>query len=135
MKNRILFFLIILFFNATVYSASPSVASAIINSNGVTDLSDTFGKSHVVIKFTTHEIDIGRPSDERPSKILNSCTYSRYPCSFIDLIEIFVNNIPLFVPRSAYSDLADINGASLRQKQKGEFELSIVGGCFRKLYN
>jgi len=55
-------------------------------------------KVRVVIR--THELQIGKPSDKIPGVIRSSCTYSRYPCSPVDYIDIFVNNNPIIFPRS-----------------------------------
>ncbi|WP_139306310.1 hypothetical protein [Methylomonas sp. LWB] len=40
----------------------------------------------------------------------------------------------MFVPRSVYSDLADISEVTLYQKKKGQFVLSIVGGDASESY-
>jgi hypothetical protein len=62
---------------AMVCGAAPLDANhAIVASQGVTSVTAAFGKTEVVVKITTHEVDIGRPSDEWPQKRLSSCTYS-----------------------------------------------------------
>ena len=96
-------------------------------SKGVTEIKSTFGKTQVLIKITNHEFEIGKPSDQRPKQILSSCTYARFPCSPVDYLEIFVNGQPLFVARSVYADLADVNKAKL-QRKKGQFILTLDGG-------
>ncbi len=111
-----------------VCNAAPLAGSeAKVASKGVTDVAAAFGKTQVSVKITTHEVDIGKPSDPRPEKILSSCTYSRIPCSPVDYMEISVNGNALFVARSIYADLADVGVASLRQKKKGQFVLTL--GC------
>jgi hypothetical protein len=78
-----------------------------------TNISRQFKKHTLDVKISTHEVEIGKPSDGLPEIRNNSCTYSRYPCSLVDRIDIKINETPIFVPRSVYSDLADINKAKL----------------------
>jgi hypothetical protein len=101
---------------------------------GVTDVVAAFAKSRVSIKITTHVVDIGTPSDEPPQKRLSSCTYSRFPCSPIDYLEISVNGNALFVSRSVYADLADVGVASVRQTKIGQFVLTLGGGDASESY-
>jgi hypothetical protein len=103
-------------------------------SQGATDVAAVFGKTQVSVKITTHEVDIGKPSDKRPQKILSSCTYSRVPCSPVDYIEISVNGNALFVARSVYADLADVRVASLRPQKNGRFVLTLGGGDASESY-
>lgn len=105
-----------------------------VASQGVTDIAAAFGKTQVSVQITTHEVGIGKPSDERPKKILSSCTYSRFPCSSVDYVEISVNGNTLFVARSVYADLADVGEASLRQNKKGQFVLTLGGGDASESY-
>jgi hypothetical protein len=121
---------------AMVCSAASLDANQIkVASQGVTDVTAAFGKTQVVVKITTHEVDIGKPSDEWPKKILSSCTYSRFPCSLVDYVEISVSGNALFVARSVYADLADVGTASLRQKRKkGQFVLTLCGGDASESY-
>jgi hypothetical protein len=115
-------------------AAPPAGSETKVASKGVTDIAATFGKTQVSVKITTHEVDIGKPSGQRPEKILSSCTYSRVPCSPVDYIEISVNGNALFVARSVYADLADLGVASLRQKKKGQFVLTLGGGDASESY-
>lgn len=101
---------------------------------GVSNVTSAFGKTQVSVKITTHDEDIGKPSGERPQRILSSCTYSRFPCSPVDFLEISVNGNPLFVARSVYADLADVAEASLRQNKKGQFVLTLNGGDASESY-
>jgi hypothetical protein len=115
-------------------AATPTDNQTKVASQGTTDVAATFGKTQVSVKITTHEVDIGKPSDPRPKKILSSCTYSRVPCSPVDYVEISVNGNPLFVVRSVYADLADVGVASLRQQKKGQFVLTLSGGDASESY-
>jgi hypothetical protein len=118
-----------------VCNAAPSTGSETkVASNGVTDVTAAFGKNQVSVKITTHEVDIGKPSDPRPEKIFSSCTYSRFPCSPVNYMEILVNGNALFVARSVYADLADVGVASLRQTKKGQFVLTLAGGDASESY-
>ena len=101
---------------------------------GETDVTSTFGKINVSVKIVTHEVDIGKPSDGRPKKNLSSCTYSHFPCVVVDNIEISVNGIDLYVARSIYADLADLENANLRQKKGGQFVLALRGGDASESY-
>lgn len=119
----------------TVCNAAPSTSSQTkVASQGTTDIAATFGKTKVSVKITTRELAIGKPSDERPSKILSSCTYSRFPCSLVDYMEIAINGNAVFVARSVYADLADLGTVSLRQKKKGQFVLKLGGGDASESY-
>lgn len=127
--------MIILLYAVMIGDARPEVGGwEKVVSQGVTDIAATFGKTKILVKITTHQLDIGKPSDERPPKIFSSCTYSRFPCSPVDYVEIFVNNNALFVPRSVYADLADVSTANLRQKKNGQFVLTLNGGDASESY-
>jgi hypothetical protein len=119
--------------SASCSAASVSVNSVKIASKGETLVSATFRKTQVVAKITNHEVDIGKPSDAWPEKRMSSCTYSRRPCSPIDYLEILIDGNPLFVARSVYADLADVNTASLGQ-EKGKFVLILNGGDASESY-
>lgn len=120
---------------ATVCNAASLAGSQTkVASQGVTDVTAALGKTQVSVKITTHEVDIGKPSDGWPQKRLSSCTYSRFPCSPVDYLEISVNGNALFVARSVYADLADLGVASLHQKKKGQFVLTLDGGDASESY-
>jgi len=114
-------------------TALSSENQFIVMSEGATDISVVFGKTALFIKIITHEKDIGKPSDGWPKKRLTSCTYSRYPCSLVDSIGIIVNDKELFLPRSIYSDLADISTAEISMKQ-GQFILTLRVGDASESY-
>lgn len=119
---------ITLCFVMTSNAVSLTSTPAKIASKGTTVVDAAFGKIQVSVKITTREVDIGKPSDPRPEKILSSCTYSRVPCSLIDYMEISVNGNSMFVARSVYADLADVSVANLRQRKKNQFVLILSGG-------
>jgi hypothetical protein len=99
----------------------------LVASKGETIVSSAAGQSKVQVKIKTHEMQIGKPSDPRPAVIESNCTYSRYPCSIVDRIEITVDGNSLFVPRSAFSDLADLNRAEISVGKDGS-TLRLEGG-------
>jgi hypothetical protein len=84
-----------------------------ITSKGETILSANFPKFNVSVNFNTREVNIGKPSDQRPDTITTCCTYSKYPCSIVDRISVTVNGNQIFVPRSVYCSLADLNMAKI----------------------
>lgn len=101
--------------------------STSVASRGETLVAATAGKLTVRVKIKTHEMQIGKPSDGRPAVIQSNCTYSKYPCSSVDRVDIIVNGNPLFVPRSVFCDLADLNKAEIRASEKGSI-LTLYGG-------
>ncbi len=98
-----------------------------VASKGETLITQNSGALRVQVKIRTHEVDIGKPSDARPLVVSSSCTYSRYPCSVVDGLSITVNGSPIFVPRSAFCDLADLNKAEIDEKGN-QLSLTLYGG-------
>lgn len=113
--------------------AYASQASARISPQGETVVAATAGKLTVQVRIKTHVVQIGKPSDPTPAVIESSCTYSRYPCSIVDRIDITVNGNKLFVPRSAFCDLADLNDAEVKADEKGSI-LRLGGGDASESY-
>jgi hypothetical protein len=105
----------------------------LVASHGQTLITDSAGKLAILVKIKTHEIAIGKPSDGRPVVIQSNCTYSRYPCSIVDGLNIDVNGESLFIPRSLFCDLADLNKASLNMDGKKLF-LTLSGGDASESY-
>jgi hypothetical protein len=101
--------------------------SVAVSTQGETVVAASAGKLAVQVRIKTHEVSIGKPSDPRPAIIDSSCTYSRYPCSIVDRLAILVNGTQLFVPRSAFCDLADVNKAKIEVGEKGAI-LRLEGG-------
>src|SRR5580658_7304341 len=132
MKNIGYGLLVIVLCTARICDAAQQADSMKVASQGTTAIAAVFGAAPVSIKITTHEIDIGKPSDA-PGKRLGSCTYSRFPCVAVDDLDISVNGKRLFVPRSVYADLTDINVASLHQEKK-QYVLTLLGGDASESY-
>jgi hypothetical protein len=101
--------------------------------DGKTQISSDVDHVHIQITLTTREVDIGKSTDPRPPSPTSSCTYTRYPCSLVDNIEISVGGESLFVPRSVFSDLADLNMASIENHGKN-FVLTLRGGDASESY-
>lgn len=102
-------------------------------SQGETHIALSSGKTNVQVVIKTHEVQIGKPSDPRPGIIESNCTYSRYPCSVVDFIGITVNGVRLFVPRSAFADLADLNLGKIEASKMG-WVLTLTGGDASESY-
>jgi hypothetical protein len=96
-------------------------------SRGETTIAATPGNLMVQAKIKMHEVQIGKPSDARPTVIESNCTYSKYPCSIVDRIDLIVNGTTVFVPRSAFCDLADVTSAEIKADKKG-WILRLYGG-------
>ena len=91
------------------------------------------GKSEVRVTLTTHEVQIGKPSDRPPEEKRTSCTLSRYPCSIVDEIKIAIGGTPLHIPRSAFCDLADVTFAQLDTDLQ-DATLTLTGGDASESY-
>lgn len=65
----------------------------------------------VRIRIKTHETAAPRIID--PYDQESSCTGARSPCSLVDSLKISVNGKPVFVWRSVFCDLADLNDAEI----------------------
>lgn len=133
-KAKAAFLLWPLLFCTAIYAeTSPVGTFSKIAPKGQTKVAAILNGASIYIRLTTHEIDIGKPSDGRPDKLTSSCTYSRYPCSAVDSLELSVNGNNLFVPRSIFADLADINTARLAH-ERSSFVLILDGGDASESY-
>src|SRR5271168_4196299 len=103
---RTFYFLLSLAITLVMGAPNTDQVSTSVASRGKTLVVATAGKLAVRVTIITHEMQIGKPSDGRPVVIQSNCTYSKYPCSIVDRVEVTVNGDPLFVPRSAFCDLA-----------------------------
>lgn len=117
----------------TAGCAHASLPLVMVKSQGETLIATTVGKLNVQVTIETHEMQIGKPGDGRPPVIKSSCTYSKYPCSPVDRINIVVNGNVLFVPRSVFCDLADLNKAEVKAGEKGVI-LALYGGDASESY-
>lgn len=76
------------------------------------------------VKVTFHPIRI---SDAAIAKSEGGCSSNGAERAFLKSVEISVNDRALFVPRSAYADLADLREATVRKDGKA-FILTLSGG-------
>jgi hypothetical protein len=114
---------------AMICNAAPVAENQVkVAPEGVTDVIETYGNTRISVRISTHEVNIGKPSDPWPQRRLTSCTYSRFPCSLVDNIELAVDGRSLFVARSVFADLTDLNVAELRKEKDGIFVLVLRGG-------
>jgi hypothetical protein len=128
--RRLIILLIII---VPAISASFAEEQTPVKSTGETTMAAKYPSMVIQVKIGTHEVDIGKPSNGHPDIIRSNCTYSRYPCSIVDYIDISVNRKPLFVPRSVFSDLADLNQAMIRADKDGAI-LILNGGDASESY-
>ena len=127
---RMLSYLIIALAYTFAY-ASQSLSP--VKHQGTTLLETADNKMTVQAKIKTHQIEIGKRSDGRPLHVQSNCTYSRYPCSLVDSLEIAVNGNSLFIPRSVFCDLADLYKAELKIGKKCSI-LMLFGGDASESY-
>ncbi len=125
--------LVVVLVTGCAYASQPMTP---VTSQGETLIAATAGKLNVQVKIKTHEVQIGKPSDGRPLVTQFSCTYSKYPCGIVDRIEITVDGNPLFIPRSVFCDLADLNKAVIKKGKKGKKGaiLTLYGGDASESY-
>ena len=97
-----------------------------MESQGASSIEGVFEEDKINITFMAHELNIGKPNDETPKQRLTNCAYSRMPCSLVDLVKIAVNGNALFIPRSVFSDLADVSRGEVK-KIGGFFILTLQG--------
>lgn len=109
-----------------------SLGQVTVAAKGETTLSSKLTGAEVRVKIRTHELTNGTPSEPmRPRD--SSCTMSRFPCSPVDSLEIMIGGKGIFVPRSAFADLADVNQAELSM-EKGKPLLTLIGGDASESY-
>jgi|ERR1700722_2556186 len=112
--------------------ASLSPAQVAVSSKGETVLSSRFASTVIQVKIKAHELPNG--TTDKPVKPPDSgCTMSRIPCSVVDGLEIAVAGKSVFIPRSVFADLADVNDTKLAT-QKGAYVLLLTGGDASESY-
>jgi hypothetical protein len=116
--------------NGCAYALPPSVP---VKPQGETVIAATISKQNIQVNIKTHEVQIGKPSEGRPLVNQSGCTYSKYPCSLVDHIDIAVDGNALYVPRSVFCDLADLNKAEVKSGDQGPL-LILYGGDASESY-
>ena len=104
--------------------------SSKMNPAGETAVSASLGKVKLHAVFNTSIVKINT-DDKIPQ--FPQCTYSRFPCVVVQQLRLSVNDVRIFVPRSAYADLGDIQSAEFSNKA-GRFILTIKGGDASESY-
>ena len=84
-----------------------------VASKGQTTLEATSGTTTVKVTIYTHELRTWRHDEINSRQPDSNCVIERVPCSIVDSIRIVVNGKPVFVFRSVYADLGDLNDAEL----------------------
>jgi hypothetical protein len=104
--------------------------SSSITPNGETKIAGMWGKRHLVALFytSTVAVDLG---DKIPR--FAQCTYSRVPCVMTRKIALSIEGQEIFVPRSAYADLGDIQSAEF-SFTADKLSLIIKGGDASESY-
>jgi hypothetical protein len=105
-----------------------------VKATGATALKATDGMVQARVSIKTHIVNIGVPQDALPKQRTSNCTYSRYPCSLVDRIDFSVDGKNVFAARSVFADLADIEGAGLKN-DGNDFILSLKCGDASEAYN
>lgn len=108
-------------------TSAQALQGAPVASHGETRVTALVQGLDVQVRVLTHELAIGSSSDPRPKHKNSSCTYSVVPCSVVDDLRMTVNGKDLFVPRSAFCDLSDLNSVSILPA-KNVAEVVIRGG-------
>ena len=84
-----------------------------VASKGETTLTATSGTTTINVTIYTHELRTPSRDRGNPRQPDSNCVDSRMPCSIVDSIRIIKNGNPVFVFRSVYADLGDLNDAEL----------------------
>jgi hypothetical protein len=133
MKLTLTFFICLIISVGFVLSAEATQKPIKVDSAGETIIVSKSEEFNVRVVIKTHQKEIGQQSDVRPSVIRSACTYSRYPCSIVDYIDIFVNDKPIIVTHNVFCSLSDLNTAEIQLKQK-EAVLLLTGGDASESY-
>jgi hypothetical protein len=113
-------------------NAGPVDNSFSVKPVGTTESTVRIKSASIVIRVITEEKRIGKSfvsHDERKS----SCTFARFPCSLVNRLTISVDGRNIFVPRSVFADLSDLNRAHLTENE-GVFTLKITAGDASEAY-
>lgn len=108
--------------------APPGLPGIAVAPSGTTHITGRLAGSRLRAVVTTHIVAIGRPDIEPPAVSNTNCTYSRYPCSVVDRIDIFVDGQAIAVPRSVFADLADLNRGNFNLASGNRLMLTFDGG-------
>ncbi|MFN8579368.1 MAG: hypothetical protein U0163_00115 [Gemmatimonadaceae bacterium] len=104
-----------------------------VASTGNTVVATTTGGALVQATIRAREVDIGPYGTPRPAKSESNCTYSQYPCTLVDRIDIAIGGHPVLVPKAVFRDLADVHWASV-SGTKGKWVLDLLCGDASETY-
>jgi len=122
----------LMFVMTTQLLVASLTAPVPVSSKGETVVSSRLGNLAIEARIRTHELPNGTAAS--PVKPTDSaCTMSRVPCSIVDGLDIAIAGEPIFVPRSAFADLADLSSAKLAIEH-GKYVLVLVGGDASESY-
>jgi hypothetical protein len=113
--------------------AQKSHAHVKVEASGETLIETASGESRVRVTIRTRVIVDWNAEQHSPYSRDSSCTGGRTPCSVVDVIEVTANGVPIFVPRSVFCDLGDVNAADLAVGAK-PFSLRLTGGDASESY-
>jgi hypothetical protein len=101
-----------------------------VASKGQITLEVTSGTNTVKVTIYTRELRTWRQSESNLYQPDSNCVIDRVPCSIVETIKIVKNGKPVFVWRSVYADLGDLNDATLIiGKEISTLELSVGDGA------
>lgn len=125
---------VVLCFAISSISAANAVETFYIAPQGQTHFCAVVEGDRVSVKVLTHAVHIKRLKNGQVPDKSSACTYSKFPCSMVDYVEIHVGDGELIVPRSVFADLADLSAASIGRRKDGEFVLVLKGGDASEAY-
>ena len=116
-------------------NSTGEIKSRKVAQSGDSVLETKVGGKTIRVVITTYRIDIGSPSQEPPpaGEANTNCTYSRFPCSQVSNLQVWVEGKRLFVPRSAFADAADVGNMSVTS-EAGAYAVALDGGDASEAY-
>ena len=141
MKKPILLFLMIVVLVTPCSLRGQSLTGGGVKPTKVLESGDSVLEAMVSGKpirvvITTYRVDLGatRPTPPPTGEGNTNCTYSRFPCSQVSNLRIWVAGNRLFVPRSVFADIADVGNMSMAS-EGGVNILTLVGGDGSEAYS
>lgn len=128
MKNAVLLTIVL---SKNLYAGSVD-SSFSVKPIGTTESTVRIKAATIVIRVVTEEKRIGKSFVSHEDR-KSSCTFSRFPCSLVNRLNISVDGRNIFVPRSVFADLSDLSRASLTENE-GVFTLKIAAGDASEAY-
>lgn len=97
--------------------------------SGDSELQAKLNGNTIRVVISTNVVDLGGPTSAQPptGDAKTNCTYSRFPCSQVNNLKIWIAGKRIIVPRSVFADCTDIGNMSITGKN-GLYVLQLVGG-------